>query len=420
MRTPPILSGTLLIAMALLSAGGARSDPRTIHLLCGASGTPCAQDPNVTFTSSFVFTPQHAIVGTGAPADPCAVQDKLFQPGKSRCVTTTNTADTTATFTIMFNLPGEYGNPSLDLLVWMDDWGFAYLNGHQVGILGAACGLPSDVHTTNPLYFSAGTNTLTFFVANGHNCGIRGQARSGPDDAMNLQFEGTVTYDPPPAGGGLNLGWDDCGGAPASLNKTFACDTNSGTNTLVGSFVAPSLVDSMTASEIVMDLQSAGATLPAWWQMRFQFGCRPSALTQSADFTAGPFTCFDYWSGGASGGVIEDFPVLNRARIKMLEGVPVGSPLIRGILEGAEVYSFKCNISNAKTVGSGSCAGCATGVCIVLNSIRISQTFPSGVKFISSPAARAYATWQGGTGSDCYAATPAKNVTWGRIKAQYR
>ena len=126
MRSRPLftLLGTLVIASALLVVGGARlADAATIHLLCGASGTPCAPDPNVTFTSNSVLTSQPAIVGTGAPANPCLVQDDLHQPGKSRCITTTNSADASAAFTIKFDLPGLFGNPALDLLVKMDDFG---------------------------------------------------------------------------------------------------------------------------------------------------------------------------------------------------------------------------------------------------------------------------------------------------------
>ena len=55
--------------------------------------------------------------------------------------------------------------------------------------------------------------------------------------------------------GGLNLGWDDCGGLPASLNKASTCTSNAGINTLIGSFVAPSCVNAMSANEIVMDVQ---------------------------------------------------------------------------------------------------------------------------------------------------------------------
>jgi hypothetical protein len=158
--------------------------------------------------------------------------------------------------------------------------------------------------------------------------------------------------------GGLNLGWDDCGGLPASLNKVSACASNSGINTLVGSFVAPSCVNAMSANEIVMDVQTPGATLTPWWGMR-SGSCRASAsLAGNFDFTTGPFTCYDYWQGGAIGAIQEDAPVGNRVRIKGVFALPAGDARITAIAEGTEVYSYKANINNAKTVGLGACAGC--------------------------------------------------------------
>jgi hypothetical protein len=222
--------------------------------------------------------------------------------------------------------------------------------------------------------------------------------------------------------GGVNLGWLDCGGLAASQNRTFTCTTNTGIHTLVGSFVAPSGIEQCSANEVVIDIQSAGVALPAWWSLRGSapLGCRSSSMTQSGDFTGGPFNCFDYWQGGASGGVSQDTPVGNRARIKMLEGLPAGNPNITSIPEGTEVYSFKLNIGSQKTVGLGACAGCIESVCIVLNSIAINQPPPLTTQKVSAPAPRNWATWQNGIPGDCLAATPAKNSTWGSVKALYR
>jgi len=223
--------------------------------------------------------------------------------------------------------------------------------------------------------------------------------------------------------GAVNLAWNNCStnGQADHLN---ACTSNTGINTLVGSFVAPCCVTAASANEIVIDLQSLGVSLPAWWGMRATGTCRTSAsLLINLDFTGGPFGCYDYWQGGASGGVSEDAPVGNRARIKALGALPAGSPLIGPIAEGTEVYSFKININNAKSAGLGACAGCNAGVTLVLNSIKINQPVsePGGGKFMSSPGAGngQCATWQGGGGVGC-GATPARNATWGSVKALYR
>jgi hypothetical protein len=220
--------------------------------------------------------------------------------------------------------------------------------------------------------------------------------------------------------GGLNLGWNECEGQPASLNRTFACNTNLGTHTLVGSFVTPCCVTAMSANEIVMNLQSASPTWPAWWGLRTGL-CRAGSLFANFDFTAGPFLCLDYWSGGAVGGILMDAPAGNRTRIRVIVALPAGDPRIGPIEEGTEVYSFKVGINNAKSVG-GACPGCQTPVCIVLNSININQPVgtPGRNKFVTAPAMRNYAEWQGGIGTNCYLATPTRNTTWGSVKAQYR
>ena len=233
-----------------------------------------------------------------------------------------------------------------------------------------------------------------------------------------LLFVGSATAVAGP--GGVNLGWNDCGGFPASLSRSFACNTNIGINTLVGSFVTPCCVTAMDANEILMNLQSDSATWPAWWSMGGSL-CRPSSLFSNFDFTAGPFNCLDYWQGGAVGGQLLDQIVGNHARLRVICALPAGDPRITSIPEGIEVYSYKVNINDAKSVGSA-CPGCLTPVCIVLNSITIDQPTgtPGGNILVSAPATRSYATWQGGFPNGCTIPTPTRNTTWGSIKALYR
>src|SRR5437762_12711158 len=103
---------------------------------------------------------------------------------------------------------------------------------------------------------------------------------------------------------------------------------------------------------------------------------RPTSLTSSFDFTSDLFACYDYWSGGASGGLIEDLLGGNRARIRAVCAVP--SEYATPVEEGTEAYSFKININNSKTVGLGACAGCTDQACIVLSQIKIDQLAGSG------------------------------------------
>jgi hypothetical protein len=225
--------------------------------------------------------------------------------------------------------------------------------------------------------------------------------------------------------GGLSLAWLDCdgGGAGGAHNRVFACNTNTGGgHILVGSFVASSYLVRVTGFASVMDAQAATPGAQDWWQMRTG-GCRgTAAMTSNFDFTGGPFTCLDYWQGGAIGGHQVNTPVGNRNRILATAALPAMDSRIGPIPEGTEVYCLKLTMNNSKTVGLGACAGCTTPVCIVLNQIFVTNEpgNPAGNKTITFPIANT-ATWQGGiSGEECLAATPAKNSTWGQVKSLYR
>ena len=61
------------------------------------------------------------------------------------------------------------------------------------------------------------------------------------------------------------------------------------------------------------------------------------------------------------------------------------APALTGPLTaGTKYYSAKMTINSAKTVGTGSCAGCAQKVCIVLNSIRVTQPVGVGDQLITA------------------------------------
>ena len=220
---------------------------------------------------------------------------------------------------------------------------------------------------------------------------------------------------------GLNLAWTTCG--PSGLaNKSFACTSNTGSNVMHGSFIAPEGTTAITGNEMVLDLQSASANLPAWWSMFTATSCRPAAL--SANFVSPGPDCVDYWSGQASGAVGAYNTAIvpgatNRARILLVAAVAPSNaaPLDADV----EYYSFTMTVTNTKTAGATGCAGCLDPVCIVLNEIKLTQPAGVGDIRIQNPAARNYVTWQNGvvTGG-CPAATPARNATWGQVKSLYR
>ena len=221
---------------------------------------------------------------------------------------------------------------------------------------------------------------------------------------------------------GINLSWNDCGGAGTGA-RTFACTTNAGTpGVLICSAVAGVAMPQLNGQASVLDVQTNQAALSQWWHLETG-GCRSVALVVSFDFTTGPFTCLDAWGGQAVGGINfqPDPIVLNRGRIKTV--CAVNPPVA---IDGTDEYYFeKVTLLNSKTVGNGSCAGCTDGACIVFNQIQLTQ--PTGFSpvsnNISTPILRQFVTYQAGgagIGGGCPGAVPTRSSTWGSVKSLYR
>ena len=218
----------------------------------------------------------------------------------------------------------------------------------------------------------------------------------------------------------FDLSWSDCG-TFGTLDRSFACNSNSGQFTLVGSFVTTAPVLAASGITCTLHLQSSSASFPSWWGMAPGL-CRTGSLASSFDFMSGPFDCFDYWQGGASGGAVMDSPTLNRTTITVTAALPAGSPLVTSIPDGVEVYAFKLVIDAAKTTGPGSCTGCQDGVLICLTSMTITQVpgTPGGDLYVGQPAHQGFVTWRGGLGNVYCEAVATRNTTWGAIKTFYR
>lgn len=230
--------------------------------------------------------------------------------------------------------------------------------------------------------------------------------------------------------GNINLRWNACSGDGGVMNRTFACDTNAGSNVLVGSFVLPQDTQpGMNGIEIVVDLATAGATLPPWWEFKNTGACRLNSM--SINFTVSPLAvqCADWAEGQAVGGILSYTTPYgpNSARIRAGSAVP---PLFDGLFGGQEYFAFNLLLNNQKTVGTGSCSGCSLGACIDLKGLTLTNSDPRNNVQLSPGGTflgvlGALATWQGGSGvissrGDCPAATPTSNSTWGQVKALYR
>ena len=231
---------------------------------------------------------------------------------------------------------------------------------------------------------------------------------------------------------GLNLRWSSCFGDGGVASRTSACTSTLGSaGTLVGSFeLGLAGVLGVTGIEIVVDLASAGPSLPAWWTFNAPggtIGCRGAALAVNPTISVSAANCFDWAGGQAAGGLaayrVGQFYGPSTARI--VAGFAVAAPT--DVPGGAEMFAFNAGISMAKTTGTGACAGCTVPVCIALNSINVVPGTAVST-FLGGPAnglGSNIATWQGGAGvsstlgNSCPTATPTRNTTWGSVKSLY-
>ena len=229
---------------------------------------------------------------------------------------------------------------------------------------------------------------------------------------------------------GVNLRWNACLGDGGAINRNFACDSNSGSNLLEGSFESGADLTNFHGVEIVLDLATAGTTLPEWWQLLNLGVCRQLALSIQA---LNGSNCPD-WAIGQASMNIAAYRVgyyapfgPNTARVLLVNGVQ--PELAQDLTGGREYAVFQLTINSAKTVGSGACAGCLTPVCIVFSTLRVIRAGIVDNLLLSGPTNGIdsfYATWQGGAGvvtrlgQGCPQATPTRNATWGSVKALYR
>ena len=220
---------------------------------------------------------------------------------------------------------------------------------------------------------------------------------------------------------GINLAFNDCGtnGTPS---QSFDCASNSGVPfAMFASFVPPAGVDNFLGVSSQMDITSSTASLPDWWK-HGTGQCRgTSGMTVDFNFTSGPFGCADFYSGQAAGGSAYDvaFNGPNRARLRVQCAVPIDN---RGPVDpSTEYYAYRVSLLRSKSTAAGSCAGCSTPMCIVLNSIQLFQP-PDALNDpeLVDPVNSNYVTWQAASVPGCPLSTPTQNSSWGRVKSLYR
>jgi len=235
------------------------------------------------------------------------------------------------------------------------------------------------------------------------------------------------------AAAGLNFTWSPSNACqnPQVVNQTFVCDNNDGAYIMVGSFMPGVAATQFYGIEVVIDGQSDGGDMPAWWQSFNDGSCRINSFQPSAAFTAGG-GCSKLWSASPTGGLgawqtnaypppSGNVPDPNRVRIKL--AYVMGSATL-ALNTAKEYTAFQLNMDTNNTIDDPgnsivACAGCTVPVTLVLNQVNALDAASGGsFESITAPLTNRCITWQSSTVA-C-ATVPTRNRTWGEIKSLYK
>jgi len=225
---------------------------------------------------------------------------------------------------------------------------------------------------------------------------------------------------------GINLSWDDCGLQGSSF-KTFACNTNDGSDVLVVSCQLPPGIDGVWVADVDLSLTTP-VILPDWWRMRSPLQppqnpplCRdtlgmhpthdPLNVSCAAMFPAPPFL-----------GMVFGPQDMGNNRLSMRAEVgSFTSPV--PVTSGPEYYVLTLRLSHQRTVGGDACQGCDAEACISLDRVLVVPGLdePGAAIEITGELNRREVAWQSEEAPACpFAPVPAHRSTWGRVRALYR
>ena len=239
---------------------------------------------------------------------------------------------------------------------------------------------------------------------------------------------------------GVNLRWNACLGDGGTLNRNFACDTNTGSEQLFVSFEVDSSIADISGMDCNLWLATPVGAPGPWWQFKNVGACRRDALTLAAANPAPGGACMDWAPGvvGATVAVITNYgggaSTLTRLMFTM------GSPAPVTLEPGHEYFAMRLTISHAKTVGTGACGGCSAPACLGVEGIYLNGSGGSRHDVATETRYQSsVASWQESSPSsyfvhttgmypyqnrdlrmlECAAAVPARNRTWGTLKSLY-
>ena len=242
------------------------------------------------------------------------------------------------------------------------------------------------------------------------------------------------------APGGVILRWSHCRADGGTQNRSFACNTNLGSERLVCSWQTDATIANVSGSEVTVDVRADASALPLWWQFKNTGTCRLTALGMNLTADDSWTGCVDQWSGLASGGIgAYSIGLLapNMARIRAVAAVPQSA--LFTVEPGIEYFVCNFTVSHVKTMGSGACGGCTTPVCLLFAKLVVTTPVAANNRVFNTPADGAsshWVGWQGGVAQNprivcdadgcnyhfgCWVApVSTRGSGWGAVKALFR
>jgi hypothetical protein len=216
--------------------------------------------------------------------------------------------------------------------------------------------------------------------------------------------------------GGLNLSWNKCDTSPASLDRSDACDGNTGLNPVfTGSFRPTFSVQQFDGVEAVLDIVWGGTSEPDFWSSS---ACPALQVIFKNPVPSSPCAPNLFDPNASGGGYRDDIVTPNHHRwtLDWMTGASTPPSVTPGNLYAA--FAFTVFVSNPP-----SCAGCSVPACLTFTQLSVYDRIPdlhvAGV--LTDVDVRNAITWQGGAvGGGCPGATPSVDHTWGAVKALYR
>ena len=227
---------------------------------------------------------------------------------------------------------------------------------------------------------------------------------------------GALTFAAPErADAGLRIAWDHCGDAGAST-RSFACNSNAGSDVLVISFLSSFPMQKLAYALVTVDVCFPSNGLPAWWQVLGVGSCRLGSLTVTG--TTVSDGCDQAWDPitGSTQTILRvtSGDVLNGLEF-VVRVTAADTTKALDVIAGQEVALFRLVLDHARTIGTGACSGCAMAADIRPEYVWFYNTGGGNV----GTGGSAYVTWQDPS-TFCLLAVPVRNSTWGQVKSLYR